>query len=214
MKLHYHPVSSFSQKVLVGLYEKQAEFTPVVLSVLDPQQRAAFRALNPYGKIPALQLDDGSVVFESTIILDYVDAHVHTGARLLPEDRDAAREVRRLDRIFDLYVNEPMGTIFFSGRRPPSEHLDKEVAAARAMLDTSYKLLDELMAKRTWAAGDAFSLADCAACPALNYAAFCHPFKGFEHLTAYHARLRERPSFKRVLEEAAPALQAIFGVAM
>lgn len=214
MKLHYHPVSSFSQKALVGLHEKQAEFTPVVLSVLDPQQRAAFRALNPYGKIPALQLDDGSVIIESTIILDYVDSLLATGTRLIPADPDAAREVRRLDRIFDLYVNDPMGTIFFSGRKPPSEHVEKEVAAARALLDTSYRLLEETMATRTWAAGDAFTLADCAACPALNYASFCHPFKDHPNLTAYHARLRERPSFKRVLDEAAPALQAIFGVTM
>jgi glutathione S-transferase len=206
MKLHYHPVSSYSQKALVGLHEKGAAFTPAILQVFSAEARAAFRSTNPYGKVPVLELPDGTLILESSVILDWVDAHVPGGTPLIPPDRDLAIEVRSLDRRFDLYVNDPMSIIFFDGRRPEAERNPRAVAAAKATLDASYVVFDKLLASRAWAAGDAFSLADCAAAPALQYASLVYPFDRFENLTAYLGRLRSRPTFARVLTEAAPIL--------
>jgi len=211
MKLYYHPVSPYAQKALVGLREKGATFTPEIVQLMDPVGRAAFKLINPYGKVPTLVLDDGTVITESTILLDYVDTHVVGGTQLVPEGREAAREVRALDRKFDLYVIEPMSVIFFDSRKPEAARNAAAVTEARATLAISYGLFDELLAGRTWAAGETFSLADCAAAPALAYASMVQPFPERKNLTAYLGRLRERPSFARVLAEAAPFLARMAG---
>lgn len=211
MKLYYHPVSPYAQKALVGFHEKGATFTPEIVQVMDPESRTAYRRINPHGKIPTLVLDDGTVISESSIVLDYVDAHVDGGTRLVPEEREAAREVRALDRKFDLYVIDPMGVIFFDSRKPEAARNPAAVAEARATLEISYGLFDQLLASRTWAAGEAFSLAACAAAPALSYASMVHPFPERKNLMAYLGRLRERPSFGRVLAEAAPFFARMAG---
>ena len=109
------------------------------------------------------------------------------------------------DRFYDLYVNVPMQKIVTDRLRPPARNDPHGVEEARLLLQTACRLADEEMATRTWAMGEAFSMADCAAAPALFYADTLDPFAGtYDNLSSYLGRLIARPSFARVLEEAQP----------
>jgi glutathione S-transferase len=124
---------------------------------------------------------------------------------MLPRDPDAALEVRFMDRFFDNYVSTPQQRIVFDRLRPEDRRDPHGVAEARAMLETAYAWLDRRMADREWAAGDAFSLADCGAAPFLFYADWTHAIDDvFTHVKAYRQRLLARPSFARAVDEARP----------
>lgn len=205
LTLHFHPLSSFAQKVLVGLYELGVPFEKHVVDLADAAARAAFLKLSPLGKIPVLRDEArGRTVPESTIILEYVDQHHAGAARLIPADPDRARECRLRDRFYDLYVNVPMQKIVTDKLRPEGRHDPHGVEQARAQLETAYSIADEQLRGLTWALGETFSMADCAAAPALFYASKVLPFGARPHLAAYFERLTERPSFARALEEARP----------
>jgi len=114
-----------------------------------------------------------------------------------------AVDVRMWDRFFDNYVNYPQQRIVYLaiGREPDD---GQGGAKWKTMLETAYALLDRRMMDRTWVA-DEFSLADCAAAPALLYADWTHPIpKQFAALLAYRGRLLKRPSYARALDEARP----------
>lgn len=206
MKLYYHPVSSYSQKTLIACYEKQAPFEPSIVDLFDPAARAAYAKIYPIGKVPALVRNDGVVMGESSVIIEYLDTHVLSDTKLLPEAQDQALRVRALDRWFDLYVNDPMSTLFFNSIKPEAERNQRSVDEARATLDKMYPILDANMRGKEWAAGSTFSMADCAAAPALHYCRMVHPFDTYVNLAAYVGRLETRPSFVKVLAEAAPFL--------
>ncbi|HEX7743378.1 MAG TPA: glutathione S-transferase family protein, partial [Sphingobium sp.] len=122
-----------------------------------------------------------------------------------PTDADQALEVRLMDRLFDNYVMTPMQTIVADRLRAQESRDPFGVGQARLMLGKAYAQLEERMAGRTWAAGEALTLADCAAAPALFYADKVEPMRGgFPTLAAYLDRLEARPSFARVLEEKEP----------
>jgi len=206
MKLYYTPRSTYSQKALIALYEKRASFTPAILSPNDPKDRAELLKLTPLGKVPVLVLDDGWKIPESTIIIEYLDAHLSTGARLIPEDVDLARQTRFHDRLADLYVNDSVVKIFFDSLKPEDRRDPDGVATAHQRLDTMFTGLDEHLAKRTWLMGEAFSMADCALIPPLGYCRTLHPFDRWKNLAAYANRAFERPSVQQVHQELAPYL--------
>lgn len=194
MKLYYFPRSTYSQKALIALHEKQVSFTPVVLYPGDANDRAELRKITPLTKVPVLVLDNGWKIPESTIIVEYIDAHA-SGPRLIPEDTNLARQTRFHDRIADLYVTDSLGTI---ARDPDPER----VATARERLDSICTGIDAHLANRTWVMGDTFTLADCSLLPALIAHRSAHPFERFKHLSAYIDRGLERPSVMRVRREA------------
>jgi glutathione S-transferase len=206
MKLYFHPLSSYSQKVVIASYEKQVKLTPVIVDMLDPSAKAAYFAIAPIGKVPLLVLDDGHKIPESSIIIEYLDTHFTSGTELIPNDKDLARRTRFEDRLSDSYLMEPLLKIFTDRFRPEGQHDAFGVEQARATLDRVYPLFDEAFAKKTWAVGDAFTMADCAYAPALAYLHQVHPFAAHRNLAAYFGRLVERPSFARVLDEAKPYL--------
>jgi glutathione S-transferase len=212
MKLYYFPLSTYSQKVLIAFHEKGVAFTPEVVIPADPAQRAAYLKLNPFGKVPMLVLDDGHKIPESSIIIEYLeDHHGASGTRLIPAGKDEARQTRFHDRQWDLYVNNQTQTIFFDSRKPEKERSVAAVAAARSVLDIMYPMYDAHLAKRTWMMGDAFTMADCAAAPCLAYLRMLHPYEQHKNLSAYAARLMERPSFVKVQQEAAPFMAKLMG---
>lgn len=201
--LFTHPFASYCQKVLISLYENETPFTPRILEQSDPATFAEFEALWPLKKFPLL-FDGGRAIAEATIIIEYLDLHYPGPARMIPADGKEALEVRFMDRFFDNYIHTPMQTIVFDAIRESADRDAKGVADAMVMLDTAYSWLEERMADREWAAGG-FSLADCAAGPALFYADWVHGISAdFPNVRAYRERLNARPSFARVIEEARP----------
>jgi glutathione S-transferase len=209
IEFHGHPLSSFCWKVLIALYELEAPFESGVVNLGDPGERAAFLKLSPFGKIPALRdTDRGAEVYETSIMVDYLDQHYPGPAPLIPADRDAAREVRLRDRVFDLHVHNVFQQIINDRLRPEGARDPLSVERARGQLREAYDVLERDLAGRTWAAGEAFSLADCAAAPALFYADLIEPMgEGRPVLAAYLRRLRERPSVARAIAEARPFFQ-------
>jgi glutathione S-transferase len=205
--LYSHPLASFCQKALIGLYELDVPFTQRVIDLANPAERAALVALWPLAKFPVLADDAQNVAIpEGTILLEYAERHYGQAGRLFPVDPELAREARLRDRFYDLYVNTPMGKIVTDKLRPDGEHDRHGVAEARAQLDTAYGVADAWARDNTWAAGRDFTLADCAAAPALFYADKIAPFGEHRQLAAYFARLCERPSVARVFAEAKPYL--------
>ncbi|WP_076865116.1 glutathione S-transferase family protein [Bradyrhizobium mercantei] len=206
LMLHYHPLSSFCWKALVALYENGAPFTLNLVNLGDPAQRAALLALSPIGRFPVLRDERrGETVPESSIVIEYLDRHYPGTARLISDDPDLALQTRLRDRFLDLYVHLPTQRIVGDRLRPADSKDPHGVAEARAQLRTSYGILDQQLAHGGWMMGGQFSLADCAAAPALFYGNKVEPFAdGHRHLAAYLARLQARPSFARVLKEAEP----------
>jgi glutathione S-transferase len=204
--LHYHPLASFCHKVLIALYENEVPFTPQIVDLGDPEQRAGFLRLWPIGKFPVLQdAARGRMIPESTIVIEYLEHHHPGKERLIPEDPGQARETRLRDRFFDLYVHEPMQKIVGDRLRPEGAKDPHGVDHARKTLRTALGLLEQDMASRTWATGEAFSLADCAAAPALFYGDKVMPIaEHHPNVASYLERLMQRPSYARVLREAQP----------
>jgi glutathione S-transferase len=202
LTLYAHPFSSYCQKVLVALYENALPFEYRLLA--DAGSMAELAALWPLKRFPVL-VDAGRTVTEATIIIEHLQLFHPGPVRLLPEDPRVALEVRSLDRFFDNYVSTPQQKIVFDSLRPEGERDAYGVAEARAMLDTAYGWLDGVMAKREWAAGAAFSLADCGAAPFLFYADWTHAIASrYANVRAYRQRLLARPSFARAVDEARP----------
>lgn len=210
--LYSHPLASFCQKALIGLYELEVPFAQRVIDLGNPAERAELTALWPLAKFPVLTDDvRGATVPEGTILLEYAERHYSQTPRLFPTDPELAREARLRDRFYDLYVNTPMGKIVTDKLRPDGEHDRHGVAEARAQLETAYGVADAWARASTWAAGSDFTLADCAAAPALFYAGKVAPFGERRHLAAYFARLCERASVARVFAEAKPYLSLFPG---
>jgi glutathione S-transferase len=204
MELFAHPFSSYCQKALIAFYENDTPFTYRTLGQDDADNRARWEALWPIKRFPVL-VDEGRTVVEATIIIEHLDLHHPGPVRLIPEDRTAALEARTLDRFFDNYVMTPMQKMVFDAIRQEADRDPYGVAEARRLLDTAYGWLDRHMAGRDWAAGEAFSLADCAAAPSLFYADWVHPIDAsFAKVRAYRERLLARPSFARAVDEARP----------
>ncbi|MEO6104462.1 MAG: glutathione S-transferase family protein [Pseudoxanthomonas sp.] len=206
LTLHYHPLSSFCHKVLVALYENEVPFTPRLVDLGDAAQREAFKALWPVGKFPVLEDQGrGKVVPESSIIIEYLEQHYPGRRKLIPEEPEQALEMHLLDRFVDLYVHEPMQKIVGDRLRPEGAKDPHGVDHARRTMRTALGLLEKDMASRTWATGDTFGLADCAAAPALFYADKVMPIANdWPNMKAYLDRLMQRPSYARVLREAEP----------
>lgn len=204
MKLYAHPFSSYCQKVLIALYENATPFEWRLLAADDPQTAAELAALWPLKRFPVL-VDDGCTVREASIIIEHLELRHPGPVRLIPADAQAALAVRFMDRFFDNYISTPLQKIVIDSLRPTELRDPHGVGEARAMLETAYRWLDETMAGREWAAGDAFSLADCAAAPALFYADWAQPIDAaLCDLHAYRRRLLARPSFARAVDEARP----------
>ncbi|MGF1593158.1 MAG: glutathione S-transferase family protein [Kiloniellaceae bacterium] len=202
--LYAHPFSSYCQKVLIALYENATPFTYRVLGPDDPEALEEWSRLWPMKRFPML-VDDDQPVVESSIIIEYIALRWPGPQRFLPADPRAALEVRKLDRFFDNYIMTPMQRIVADYLRPPESRDPYGVGEAKALLDTAYRWLDGALAERDWAAGDDFSLADCAAAPSLFYADWVHPIgEDFAAARAYRQRLLARPSFARAVDEARP----------
>ncbi len=204
MILYYHPLSSYCWKVLIALYENDTPFERAMMQ--EPGVAEAWLALWPLGKFPVLR-DEArdQTVAEATIIIEYLGQQCPGPFRPLPADPDEALKVRLMDRLFDNYVMTPMQRIVADRLRPEESRDAHGVGEARILLGKAYAMLEERIGAQQWAAGNDFTMADCAAAPALFYADKVEPMRGgFPILAAYLDRLEARPSVARVLEEKQP----------
>ncbi|ANK86070.1 MULTISPECIES: glutathione S-transferase family protein [unclassified Rhizobium] len=204
--LYGHPLASFCHKVLIALYENATPFENRLVDLSDEASRADLFRFWPIGKMPLLR-DEArdSTIPETTIIIEYLDHYYPGPVRLLPLEIDRALQVRLWDRFFDQYVQVPMQTLVSHRRRPEGTADEIEMAACKATLTTAYAMIEKQLGESPWITGEAFTMADCAAAPALFYAETLVPFSQEQpKLGAYYDRLLARPSFARALEEARP----------
>lgn len=204
--LHIYPLASFCHKVLIALYEARTSFETRIVDFSDPGSAAALFAKWPVGKIPVLEdRERHRIVPESTVIIDYLQRHYPGDSALLPSNPDLLEQVRLWDRFYDLYVSLPMQKIVLDRIRPEGSKDPFGVTEARSTLDDAYGMIESQMQTHAWAAGDDFTLADCAALPALFFASVVHPPAAQYPLTEqYLDRLLSRESVRRVLNEAKP----------
>jgi glutathione S-transferase len=203
MKLWQIPVSNYSQKVAVAIYEKNIDCEMVLAPIWEPAFKAEFSATkHPFGKVPVLELDDGSIIPESSIIIEYLDAHFDSGTRLIPQDRDLARWARSYDRMGDLYVMDPARSVLFELRKPEEEQDKDKLKTWRhqlqTMLDTAEKRLSA-----DYLLGDELTLADLAFSVGFVLAgAWGFAMDDRPRVQAWFDRCLARPSFQRVTAEA------------
>lgn len=204
MKLYYNPLSTYSQKVLIAFNEKGLAYEPEIVNLMSPDGRAAYEKVNPICKVPFLKASGDWVVPESTTIIEYLEDKFPKTPRLIPAaGGDAARQVRFMDRMADLYFNDPIVELLFQklGFRAQDE---ERAARSRKYIGISYQHFDKRLKAQTWMCGDTFSMADCAAIPALFYAQVVSPFDGHVNVLAYWRRAQQRPSYAKVKAEFEP----------
>jgi len=207
LTLYYHPLSSFCWKTLIALYEAGVAFEARQVNLGDPADRAAFAAVWPLAKFPVLRDDArGKTIPESSIIIEYLARTEPAAASLLPRDPDEAMQVRLVDRLIDAYIHVPFQQVVAERMRPQDRHDPFGVEQARGQIRAGYTLVAPMIVG-PWARGDSFTMADCAALPALFYADYAVPLSGWPELAAYLDRLKTRPSVARVLAEAEPFFQ-------
>ena len=214
LKLYMHPLSSYCHKALIAFYENDIPFENVVVDLGDPKSAGEFKALWPIGKFPVLKDETRDwMIPESTIIIEYLAQHYPGKVKLIPDDPDRARQVRMRDRFFDLYMHAHMQKGSGDRLRPEGGRDPYGVEQAKNAYRTALDMLDGEMADKEWAMGDDFTMADCAAAPALCYGnRLLVPFRAtHKNAAAYLDRLMARPSYARALKEAEPYFHTLPG---
>jgi glutathione S-transferase len=202
LALYGHPFSSYTQKVLIALYENGTPFEFCSLGPDTPEHSAEWLRRWPLRKFPLL-VDGERNVVETSIIIEYLQLEHPGPVRLLPADSMPALDVRFLDRFFDLHVMTPVQHAVGAALTGDPVKRQEGLTLAVERLELAYAWLEGHLAARTWAAGREFTMADCAAAPSLFYADWTHQIsERYSLLRAYRARLLARPSFARAVEEA------------
>jgi glutathione S-transferase len=204
LTLHFHPLSSFCHKALIALYENDTPFQKNIVNLMDPGEAAAFKALWPCGQFPVLQ-DGARTIPESSVIIEHLDLHHPGKTRFIPADPKRALEVRLKDRFYDLQLHLHMQKVVGDRLRPDGKKDPHGVEDARRRLTIALDVIDAEMAGKTWAVGDDFTMADCAAAPPLFYINKVFPLADtHRNAAAYLRRLLERPSYAQAIAEATP----------
>jgi glutathione S-transferase len=193
IKLHYHPLSTYSRRVLMAFAEKQIPHDLVVVDMAARKHREqSYLALNPYGRVPTLE-EDGFVLFESTAMLNYFEA-TRPAPPLVPADARGRALVDMHMKLCDLQFTRHAGTIVF-----PKRFLQKEkwnmaaIAEAKAEIEKHLAIVDKQLAGKTYLVAEQFSLADLCYTPFLEFL----PLMDIEpqsNVAAWSERLLARPS--------------------
>jgi glutathione S-transferase len=206
MQLFAHPFSSYCQKVLIALWADGRPFAYRMLDEEHPENFAELKQRWPFGKFPLL-VDDGETVAESTPIIEHLQAR-HPGPNRWIPDGEQGRRVRFLDRFFDTYVMGNMQKAGLDILRPEGCKDPYGADLARAELNMAYDWLEANLSDDDWAAGQEFTLADCAAAPSLFYADWVEEIgPSRPKLAAYRARLLAHPVVARAVNEGRPYRQ-------
>lgn len=205
MKLYYAPASSYSQRVLIALYEKNSPFIPVQVDLFDPKERDRYLKINPFGKVPTLQIED-QYIHEACCIIEYLD-QFQPEPKLIPSDR--ALEIRIIERTIDVYINNGREVLFADTQRPPAERGGKAVLKSKRLIETACRLLDQRLQSNCWLGGNTFSLADCTAAPTLTYLRWVYSYDDLPNLASYVQRLKARSSISKTFQEGRDQMQQL-----
>ena len=198
MKLYYFPLSTYCQKVMIAFDEKGIAYEPELVELMNPEARAAYEEIYPIGKVPFLKATDDWDVPESTSIIEYLEDKFPDTPRLIRvADDEAARQIRFMDRMSDLYYNDQVTELLFQSTGIRAEDEDR-AAKARKLVGMTYFYWDQRLAEQPWLCGERFSMADCAAIPPMFYAQSVAPFDGYQNVVAYWERATARPSYAKV----------------
>lgn len=209
MKLYYNPLSTYCHKVMIAFNEKGIAYEPHVVDLMSAEGRAAFEKIYPFGKVPFFKPSEDWQVPESTSIIEYLEDKFPNTPRLIPAGGgDAARQVRFMDRMADFYLNDPIGELLFQDLGFRAKDNDK-AARARKHVGTMFEYFEKRLAKQPWLCGESFTMADCAAIPALFYAQTVMPFDAHSNIVAYWQRALKRPSYAKVKAELDPNWQGM-----
>ncbi len=169
IKLHFHPLSTYSRRVRIALLEKQIPFEPVLVDMANRKHREpAYLALNPYGRVPTLE-EDGYVLYESTAILNYLEA-THPRPALVPADAKGRALVDMHVKLCDIQLARHAGTIIFPKRFLPKEKWNlAAIAEAKAEIEKHFAILGRQLAGKTYLVAEQFSIADICYLPFLEF---------------------------------------------
>ncbi|MEZ0369139.1 MAG: glutathione S-transferase family protein [Candidatus Sericytochromatia bacterium] len=209
MKLYYHPLSSYSRKVMIAMAEKQLSFEPEIVNLFDPEAKAAYkRDVNPFGKVPVLKLENPDwMIPESSIIIEYLDGHYDSGTRLIPEDKDLARQARFSDRISDQYLLDPTVYVMLQTLFVPEDQRNQaEIEVKSAKVRETLGLLNEHIGNKTFLLNAQFSMADISASVACQIVrdVLQFPLNDWPNVEAWLNRCLSRDSWQKVQQAAAP----------
>ena len=211
MKLYTLPPSSYSQKTLIAVIEKNIDVEHIQVNLFNPEEVTKFREVYPIGKIPFLVNDDGHPVAESSFIVEYLDMTYDTGPQLIPSDPVMSRKVRFQDRMLDNYLNSPSGSIFFENMKPEAERNQDNIENWKRLITVSLGFMEENTVSGDYLVGDSFSLADISAAAALQIANMQVNLQDFPNSAAYFEKLKQRPSVSKVFADAEPFYAQIAG---
>lgn len=200
IQLYGHPFAAFVWKALIAAYERNVPFTFRMVDQDHPGNSNCMAQLSPTGQFPAL-VDGERSVTQSNAVIEYLD-RFGNAPPMVPVDADTALKSRMLADVFDSYVAGPMQKIVGEALRPKDQQDPSRVDEAKAALDKTYSWLSDRIGT-SWANGTSFSIADCAAAPALFYVDWVHLIPDGS-LKAYRSRLLKHPSVARVVDEARP----------
>ena len=169
IKLHYHPFSTYSRRVLIAFAEKQIAHELVVVDMAARRHREQpYLSLNPYGRVPTLE-EDGFVLFESTAILDYLEA-TRPSPPLVPADARGRALVDMHMKLCDIQFTRHAGTIVFPKRFLPKEKWNTAaIADAKTQIEKHFAILDKQLAGKTYLVAEQFSLAEVCYAPFLEF---------------------------------------------
>lgn len=204
MDLYYHPLSRQSQKVLIALYEKQAHFYPHIIDLSDPYARREFQRIDLTGYLPTLRVETGEIIPDASVIIEYLDATLAQGTRLIPQPLEDALQVRLYDRLSDARLDKVIDN--WQIAQNPNLHNQLKIKQLENELLTTLDSFDRRLANNHWLCGDSFSLADCATIPCLLSLDTTFNLLDYEHLGRYWMQATLRGAVNQVKEEVALTL--------
>ena len=196
MKLIAAPTSPYTRKVRIVLAEKHIDYEMVLDNPNDPATRVP--EFNPLGKIPVLVLDDEMTLFDSRVIVEYLDSASPVG-RLIPDDTRQRIQVRRWEALADGCTDAAIG-IVYEKRRPAGLQSAEWITRQQGKVDRALKAMSDELGIRAGCTGELYNLADIAVGCALGYLDLRMPVlnwrKLYPNLGKLFDKLSKRASFK------------------
>jgi glutathione S-transferase len=196
LKLHYHPFSTYSRRVVIALIEKSIPHELVTIDMAAGKHRQPeYQALNPYGRVPTLE-EDGFLLFASTAILSYLEA-THPTTPLVPADPQQRALVDMHVKLCDLQLSRHAGTIIFPKRFLPKERWNLDaIADAKAQIEKHLAIVEKHLATRSYLVAEQFTLAEICYAPFVEFLPLME-ITPPPAVAAWVARIQARPSVQQ-----------------